>query len=128
MRKFLGFSVAAMAAIAEQAFATMRPVNGLGHQIGPGKKTHKRLTDGTVSTEFVGGVKSRQVERAEGRAELKSMDRRAKRRERDSRAKDLARRVDARHSVELDRRDARFGVHEIIERGSFGHFRRKRFA
>ena len=115
--------------LAAQALQQKMALSALnGHQIGPGRKTHKRLTDGTVSTEFAGGVKSRQVERAEGRAELKAMGQRARRRERKDKAAWRRVRVDKRETRELDRRDARFSVHEIIERGAFGQFRRSRFA
>lgn len=71
---------------------------------------------------------TRQSIRAEARREIKAMDARAKKRARDSAARLLAKRVEAREVFGIERRDTRMGVHAIIERGRFGTLSRRNFA
>lgn len=94
-------------------------------QYGPGRKTHKRLSDGTPSTTKL--RVTRQQERAEGRASIKAMESRHKRRARDDAGKALSQRSGERELREIDRRDARMTVHQLIERRGAGQLQRGRF-
>lgn len=60
-------------------------------------------------------VKSRHIERAEGRALMKQMNARMKTRVRDLAGEQLSIRANLREIRELDRRDNRMSVHDMIE-------------
>lgn len=114
----------AAAGISSDSFAgadVLKPTT----QYGPGRKTHKRLSDGTPGTAKL--RVTRQQERAEGRASIKAMESHHKRRARDDAGKALSQRSGERELREVSRRDARMTVHQLIERRGAGQFQRGRF-
>ena len=118
--RFLSAGIAAVGVLSAQFTASLLDAAASARDAerrnqGPGRKQHKRLSDGTPSPTFVGEKLSRQAERAEGRAMLKEMDGRAKRKARNVAGFDREGRVEARLEREAGRRDNRMGVHQMIE-------------
>lgn len=114
MRAWLNSGVAALAVLAMKMLEQQTEALSLmrGHQTGPGKRMSKHVNT-TGPAEIL--YRTRQIERAEGLAAMKKQSTLFKKRLRERAGKDLSQRAAEREQREVERRDARFSVHDMIE-------------
>lgn len=93
------------------ALRAARRISRAGNQIGPGEKQTKHHSRGPAAVL----VRTRQIERAEGREYMKKMNTRMMKRVKDAAAKSLVDRSTQRSMREVARRDSRMDVHTMIE-------------
>jgi hypothetical protein len=108
---------ASLAALTLQAAAALKMQNSIIGQLGTGRAgQNKRRVAGSTGEQSTTFVRvTRQMERADARAEGKQLDSRMKRRRRDDAARSLSQRASERELREVHRKDARFTVHDMIE-------------
>lgn len=116
----IGFLSGALAS----SLASSAAAHKISNQTGPGEKRTKHLSRGPAEVL----VRTRQIERAEGREYMKKMNTRMMKRVKDAAAKSLVDRVTQREMREVARRDNRMTVHDMIEHSKGAdRFNRSRF-